>query len=55
MAVDISLVEVVPLLLVLSLPQEHAAMGTTSAIRNSQLYSLATKTKEYPLFRRVIT
>ena len=33
LAVDISLVEVVPFLLA----QEHAEMGTTSAIRNSQL------------------
>jgi len=37
LAVDISLVEVVPFLLVPSLPWEHAEMGTTSAIRNSQL------------------
>ncbi|MVX62895.1 hypothetical protein GKZ28_04155 [Clostridium chromiireducens] len=50
-AVGISLAEVVPLLLVMSLPQEHAAMGATSAIRNPQLYSLGTETTEYSFFQ----
>ncbi|NRT70135.1 hypothetical protein [Clostridium beijerinckii] len=36
LAVDISSVEVVSFLLVLHLLQEHAEMGTTSAVRNSQ-------------------
>ncbi|NRT73646.1 hypothetical protein [Clostridium beijerinckii] len=38
LAVDISSVKVVPVLLVLC-PQEHAEMGTTSTVRNSQLNS----------------
>jgi len=54
-AIGISLAEVLPVLLVMSLPQEHAAVGATSAIRNPQLYSPATETTEYPFFRRVIT
>jgi hypothetical protein len=42
LAVDISLVEVVLFLLVTSLSREHAEIGTTSAIGNSQLNTLAT-------------
>ncbi|NSB12999.1 hypothetical protein [Clostridium beijerinckii] len=37
LAVDISSVEVVPFLLVLCFVTGHAEMGTTSAVRNSQL------------------
>ncbi|MBA8935370.1 hypothetical protein BCM20_003257 [Clostridium beijerinckii] len=33
MAVGISSVEVVPFLLVLSLPKEHAEMGATSTVK----------------------
>jgi hypothetical protein len=54
-ALGISLEEVVPVLLVMSLTQEHAAVGTTSAIRNPKPYSPATETTEYSFFRRVIT
>jgi len=39
LAVDISTVEVVPFLLVLRLPQEHAEMGKTSTAGNSQHHS----------------
>jgi hypothetical protein len=55
MAVGISSTKVVPLLLVMSLPQEHAAMGTTFIGRNPQPYSPATETTEYYFFRWVIT
>jgi len=50
-AVGISLAEVVPLLLVMSFPQEHATMDATSAIRNPQLYSPGTEATEYSFFR----
>jgi len=40
MAVGISSLEVVPFLLVISLPKEHAGMGATSNARNPQPYSL---------------
>ncbi|WP_238948603.1 hypothetical protein [Clostridium sp. YIM B02569] len=51
MAVGISSLEVVPFLLVLSLPKEHAEMGATSNVRNSQIYYLATETTEHLFFR----
>jgi len=49
--VGISSVEVVPFLLVLCLPQEHAEMGTTSTARNPRQILLVTETTEYSPFR----
>jgi len=49
--VGISSAEVVPFLLVISLPKEHAEMGTTSVVRNPHPNSLETETTEYPFFR----
>jgi hypothetical protein len=51
MAVGISSLEVVPFLLVTSLPWEQAEMGTTSNVRNPQPYSIATETIEPTPFR----
>ena len=45
LAIDISSVEVVPFLLVLSLSEEHAEMGTTFVLRITHLNSLETETQ----------
>ena len=55
MNVGISSLEVVPFLLVTSLPWEQAEMGTTSNARNSQIYSIATETTEFTPFRLAIS
>jgi hypothetical protein len=51
MVVGISSLEVVPFQLVTSLSWEQAKMGTTSNVRNSHPYSIATETIELIPFR----
>lgn len=46
----ISSAEVVPFLLVINLFKEHARMEQLSAVRNPQLFSLVTGTKEHRFF-----